>query len=74
MGDYTQDKLVKYAGALNLNLQEFEACLSEGKHKKTVEQDAAQAQAAGGPRHADVLHQRVQSRRRTAVSNPEGIH
>ncbi len=47
VGDYTQDKLVKYAGALNLNLQEFEACLSEGKHKKTVEQDAAQAQAAG---------------------------
>jgi protein-disulfide isomerase len=47
VGDYTHDKLVKYAETLDLNLQEFESCLSEGKHKWTVEQDAAQAEAAG---------------------------
>ena len=47
VGDFTQDKLIKYAKALNLNMAEFESCISEEKHKGTVEQDAAQAEADG---------------------------
>lgn len=47
VGDFTKDNLVKYAGALELDLQEFESCLSREKHKRTVEQDAAEAEAAG---------------------------
>jgi len=46
-GDFTQNKLTQYAKALNLNMQEFESCLGEGKYKGTVEQDAAEAYAAG---------------------------
>ncbi len=38
-------KLIQYAKALNLNIAEFESCLSEGKHKGAVEQDKAQAEA-----------------------------
>lgn len=47
VGDFTQDKLIKYAEALNLNVDEFESCLSEEKHKGTVEQDMAEAEALG---------------------------
>jgi predicted DsbA family dithiol-disulfide isomerase len=47
VGDFTQEKLIKYAQALNLNMAEFESCISEEKHKGTVEQDAAQAEADG---------------------------
>ena len=47
VGDFTQEKLIKYANALDLNAAEFEACLSGGKHKGTVEQDRAQAEADG---------------------------
>ncbi|MBI5354205.1 MAG: thioredoxin domain-containing protein [Chloroflexi bacterium] len=47
VGDFTQDKLGKYAQTLDLNMTEFESCISEGKHKGTVEQDAAQAEADG---------------------------
>ncbi|MBI5963390.1 MAG: DsbA family protein [Chloroflexi bacterium] len=47
VGDFTQDKLIKYAQALDLNMAEFESCISEEKHKGTVEQDAAQAEADG---------------------------
>lgn len=47
VGDFTQDKLIQYAKTLDLNMDGFESCLSEGKHKGTVEQDAAQAEAAG---------------------------
>ena len=46
-GDFTQDKLIQYAKALDLNMAEFEACLNEEKHKGTVEQDKAQADADG---------------------------
>lgn len=46
VGDFTKDNLVKYAKALNLNMEEFESCISEEKHKGTVEQDAA-AEANG---------------------------
>lgn len=47
VGDYTKENLVKYAKALDLNMAEFESCLSEEKHKGTVEQDAAAAEANG---------------------------
>ena len=47
VGDFTPDKLVQYATALNLNAAEFESCLSEGKYKGRVEQDKAQAEADG---------------------------
>lgn len=47
VGDFTKDKLVEYAKALDLNMEEFEACISEERHKGTVEQDAAQAEADG---------------------------
>ncbi|MBK8617465.1 MAG: thioredoxin domain-containing protein [Anaerolineales bacterium] len=42
-----KENLVKYAKALDLNMAEFESCLSEEKHKGTVEQDAAAAEANG---------------------------
>jgi len=47
VGDYTKENLVKYAKALDLNMAEFESCLSEEKHKGTVEQDAAAAETNG---------------------------
>lgn len=43
VGDYTQDKLIQYAKALDLDMAVFESCLREEKHKATVEQDQAQA-------------------------------
>jgi protein-disulfide isomerase len=47
VGDFTKDKLVTYAKALDLNMEEFKKCLSGEKHKGTVEQDAAEAEANG---------------------------
>jgi protein-disulfide isomerase len=47
VGDFTKDKLLKYAAALNLNMTQFESCISGEKHKGTVEQDRAQADADG---------------------------
>lgn len=47
VGNYAHDKLVQYAEALDLDMQTFESCLSKGKHKRTVEQDATDAAAAG---------------------------
>ena len=47
VGDFTQEKLIKYANTLDLNMEEFETCISEDKHKGTVEQDAAEAEADG---------------------------
>ncbi len=47
VGDFTQDKLIQYANALNLNAAEFESCLSAEKYKGRVEQDKAQAEADG---------------------------
>lgn len=47
VGDFTEENLVKYAEALDLDMQEFESCLSGGKHSGTVEQDRAQAEADG---------------------------
>jgi protein-disulfide isomerase len=47
VGDFTEDKLTKYAEALNLNAAEFESCLGGGKYKRRVEQDRAQGEADG---------------------------
>jgi len=47
VGDFTQENLIKYAKAVNLDVDAFETCLSEGTHKGTVEQDKAQAEADG---------------------------
>ncbi len=47
VGDFTQDKLIEYAKALDLNMEEFKSCISAEKHKGTVDQDAAQAEADG---------------------------
>ncbi len=47
VGDFTEEKLIQYAEVLDLNMVEFKSCLSEEKHKGTVEQDQAQADAQG---------------------------
>jgi len=47
VGDYTKDKLTKYAVTLDLDIYKFESCIKDGKHEVTVEQDAADAEAAG---------------------------
>lgn len=47
VGDFTKEKLIKYAKALDLDMEEFESCLGEEKHKGTVEQDIAEAEASG---------------------------
>ena len=47
VGDFTKEKLIGYAGSVGLDVQAFEKCLSEEKHKATVEQDTANAQADG---------------------------
>lgn len=47
VGDFSKDKLVKYAETIHLDTTTFEKCLSEEKHKATVDQDAAKAEADG---------------------------
>ena len=47
VGDFTQDKLIEYAKTINLEMDTFEACLSNETHKGKVEQDKAQAEADG---------------------------
>lgn len=47
VGDFTEVKLIRYAEALNLNVAEFESCLSGEKYKGRVEQDKAQGEAGG---------------------------
>lgn len=47
VGDFSKEKLIQYANALNLNMVEFEACISKEKHKGRVEQDMAQGDADG---------------------------
>jgi protein-disulfide isomerase len=44
-GDYTHEKLIQYADLLALDTEVFEQCLSNGKHKETVDQDRAKAEA-----------------------------
>jgi protein-disulfide isomerase len=46
-GNYSKDRLVQFAESLDLDMQTFESCLREGWHTSTVEQDAADASAAG---------------------------
>jgi protein-disulfide isomerase len=45
VGDYSKDKLLAYANAIGLDTAEFSSCLNEGKHKGTVDQDKAEADA-----------------------------
>lgn len=45
VGNYTHEKLIQYADSLALDTEVFEQCLSDGKHKETVEQDQAEAEA-----------------------------
>ncbi len=47
VGDFTKERLVQYAEALNLNTGEFESCLNEEKYKGRVEQDKAEGEANG---------------------------
>lgn len=47
VGDFTKDKLIQYAESLDLDMNEFESCITSGKHEATVEQDAADADSAG---------------------------
>jgi hypothetical protein len=46
-GNFSKERLIQFAKPLNLDMAQFESCLMGGKHKKTVEQDAAEAEAAG---------------------------
>ena len=46
-GDFTKEKLISYAESIQLDMGSFEECLSEEKHKQTVEQDRDQAGADG---------------------------
>ncbi len=47
VGDFTKEKLIKYAEALRLDMREFKSCLGEEKYKGRVEQDKAQGEADG---------------------------
>jgi predicted DsbA family dithiol-disulfide isomerase len=47
VGDFTYEKLMQYAESIDLDMDEFEQCVSEGKHKETVEQDRVKAEADG---------------------------
>jgi protein-disulfide isomerase len=47
VGDFTKDKLIAYAKALDLNMETFASCINEEKHKGTVDQDSAAAEANG---------------------------
>lgn len=47
VGDFTNDKLIKYARSLNLDMTKFTACLNSEKHKKTVELDMVSAKEDG---------------------------
>lgn len=46
-GNYSKDRLILFAESLDLDMQTFESCLRDGWHTPTVEQDAADASAAG---------------------------
>jgi predicted DsbA family dithiol-disulfide isomerase len=47
VGDFTHEKLNQYADSIGLEMNEFEACLTEEKHRETVEQDRLEAEADG---------------------------
>jgi len=46
-GNYSKDRLIQFAESLELDMQTFESCLRDGWHTATVDQDAADASAAG---------------------------
>ncbi len=47
VGDFTQKKLLLYAESLDLDMDQFESCLTEGKYSGQVIQDKAQGEADG---------------------------
>jgi protein-disulfide isomerase len=47
VGDSTKNKLIAYAKVLDLSTEEFASCISEGRHRRTVELDEADAEANG---------------------------
>jgi protein-disulfide isomerase len=47
VGDFSKTKLMSFAKVLDLNMEEFTSCISEGRHKRTVELDEADAEANG---------------------------
>ncbi|HUI89121.1 MAG TPA: thioredoxin domain-containing protein [Anaerolineales bacterium] len=46
-GDFTPDKLRQYAAAIDLNMDQFNTCLSSGAHTDQVNQDVRDAKVAG---------------------------
>ncbi len=46
-GDLTPDRLRDIAAGLGMNVDQFEACLNQGKHKNEVEQDLAEGRRIG---------------------------
>jgi protein-disulfide isomerase len=46
-GDFTLDKLRQYAAAIQLNLDQFNACLNTSAHTGQVNQDVSDAKAVG---------------------------
>jgi protein-disulfide isomerase len=47
VGDFTTEKLIQYAESLDLDMEQFETCLNDGKYRERVEEDKAQARADG---------------------------
>lgn len=47
VGDFTAEKLIQYAATAGLEMESFKKCLSDEKHRETVRQDAARAEADG---------------------------
>lgn len=47
VGDFTNDKLQKYAASLGLDASTFNRCLSSGKYASRLDQDVQAAKAAG---------------------------
>jgi protein-disulfide isomerase len=47
VGDFTKEKLIKYANALKLDTAQFTTCLNGEKHKKTVDLDMVSAKEDG---------------------------
>jgi predicted DsbA family dithiol-disulfide isomerase len=47
VGDFTDEKLIKYAEVINLNVGQFTTCLENRDHKKTVELDMLSAEKDG---------------------------
>jgi protein-disulfide isomerase len=47
VGNYSKDRLIQFAESLELDMQTFASCLRDGWHLSTLQQDVADASAAG---------------------------